>query len=79
MLRILDFGSEELALLTVADLDAAIKGLVKADGQRDANDDKDEKEGGIPVWVWIVIAAAVVIAAVVIVILVLSKKKKTKI
>ena len=63
----------------VADLDAAIKGLVKADGQGDANDDKDEKEGGIPVWVWIVIAAAVVIAAVVIVILVLSKKKKTKI
>ena len=63
----------------VADLDAAIKGLVKADGQGDANDDKDEKEGGIPVWVWIVIAAAVGIAAVVIVILVLSKKKKTKI
>lgn len=62
-----------------ADLDAAIKGLVKADGQGDANDDKDEKEGGIPVWVWIVIAAAVVIAAVVIVLLVLSKKKKTKI
>ena len=63
----------------VADLDAAITGLVKADGQGDANDDKVEKEGGIPVWVWIVIAAAVVIAAVVIVILVLSKKKKTKI